>query len=250
MSRAAQAIIAEDEDVLRTGLRDALAELWPDLRICALAEDGIQAVRALDEHDPDILFLDIQMPGLTGLEVAKQVQGRCHVVFVTAFDDYAVGAFEQGAIDYVLKPLALPRLAATVARLKQRIGGPPARLDGLLERLASAREDGAHLRWITASTGRETRLITVAEVCYFRSDSKYTSVITADGEALIRMTLRELLDQLDPAVFWQVHRGTIVNANAIGSLHRDIKGRLYIKLKQRSEALLVSESHAARFRVM
>ena len=137
MNSTARAIIAEDEDVLRTGLRDALAELWPGLRICALAEDGIQAMRALDEHDPDILFLDIQMPGLTGLEVARQVNGRCHVVFVTAFDDHAVSAFEQGAVDYVLKPLSLPRLATTVARLKQRIGSTPARLDGLLDRLAS-----------------------------------------------------------------------------------------------------------------
>jgi DNA-binding LytR/AlgR family response regulator len=251
MSHATRAIIAEDEDVLRIGLRDALAELWPDLQICALARDGIQAMRAVEEHDPDILFLDIQMPGLTGLEVAQQVNGRCHVVFVTAFDDYAVSAFEQGAVDYVLKPLSMPRLATTVTRLHQRIGSAPARLDGLLDRLALAREGGGgHLRWITASQGREMRLITVGEVCYFRSDNKYTSVITADGEALIRMTLRELIDQLDPAVFWQVHRHTVVNASAIASLHREINGRLYIKLKQRSETLLVSESHASRFRTM
>ena len=250
MTHAARAIIAEDEDVLRIGLRDALSGLWPELRICALAQDGIQAVRALEEHDPDILFLDIQMPGLSGLDVAQQVNGRCHVVFVTAFDDYAIPAFEQGAVDYVLKPLSTARLATTVARLKKRIGSAPARLDGLLEHLVPAREGGGHLRWITATQGRETRLITVGEVCYFRSDSKYTSVITADGEALIRMTLRELMDQLDPAVFWQVHRHTVVNANAIASLHRAINGHLHIKLKQRSETLLVSESHAARFRAM
>ncbi|HKX44982.1 MAG TPA: LytTR family DNA-binding domain-containing protein [Burkholderiaceae bacterium] len=250
MSHTARAIIAEDEEVLRLGLRDALAELWPDLGVCALAEDGMQALRALEEHDPDILFLDIQMPGLTGLEVAQKVDGRCHVVFVTAFDDYAVSAFEQGAIDYVLKPLSIPRLATTVARLKQRLGSAPAHLAGLLDRLALAREGDGHLRWITASQGRELRLITVGEVCYFRSDNKYTLVVTADGEALIRMTLRELIDQLDPAMFWQVHRHTVVNANAIASLHREINGRLYIKLKQRSETLVVSESHAARFRTM
>jgi DNA-binding LytR/AlgR family response regulator len=244
-----RAVIAEDEPLLAAGLRDALAALWPNLRICALVEDGIQALRALEEHKPDILFLDIQMPGLSGLEVAQQVNGRCHVVFVTAYDDHAVQAFEQGAVDYVLKPLSVSRLATAVARLKQRIGSPPARLDGLIDRLATPRE-GEYLRWITASQGREVRLITIAEVCYFRSDNKYTAVVTPDGEALIRVTLRELIDQLDPALFWQVHRGTVVNANAIAGLVRDGQGRLTIKLKQRSETLQVSETYAARFRVM
>jgi DNA-binding LytR/AlgR family response regulator len=244
-----RAIIAEDEPLLGTGLRDALAALWPSLRICALVEDGIQTLRALEEYEPDILFLDIQMPGLSGIEVAQQVNGRCHVVFVTAFDDHAIQAFEQGAVDYVLKPLSLSRLATAVTRLKQRIGSTPARLDGLIERLAEPRE-GEYLRWITASQGREVRLITIAEVCYFRSDNKYTAVVTPDGEALIRVTLRELIDQLDPAVFWQVHRGTVVNANAIAGFVRDAHGRLKVKLKQRNETLMVSETHAARFRVM
>lgn len=243
------AVIAEDEPMLGTGLRDALAALWPRLRICALVEDGIQALRALEKHKPDILFLDIQMPGLSGIEVAQQANGRCHVVFVTAFDDYAIQAFEQGAVDYVLKPLSVSRLATVVTRLKQRIGSTPARLNGLVDRLAEPHE-GEHLRWITASQGREVRLITIAEVCYFRSDNKYTSVVTPDGEALIRMTLRELIDQLDPAVFWQVHRSTVVNANAIAGLLRGVDGRLSVKLKQRSETLLVSETHAARFRAM
>ncbi len=244
-----RAVIAEDEPLLAAGLRDALAALWPSLEICALVEDGIQALRALEEHKPDILFLDIQMPGLSGLEVAQQVNGRCHVVFVTAFDDHAIQAFEQGAVDYVLKPLSMSRLATAVTRLKQRIGSTPARLDGLIDRLAEPRE-GEYLRWITASQGREVRLITIAEVCYFRSDNKYTAVVTPDGEALIRVTLRELIDQLDPAVFWQVHRSTVVNANAIAGLVRDGHGRLNVKLKQRSETLLVSETHAARFRAM
>jgi DNA-binding LytR/AlgR family response regulator len=249
MTHDPRAIIAEDEPLLGTGLRDALAALWPSLRICALVEDGIQTLRALEEHKPDILFLDIQMPGLSGIEVAQQVNGRCHVVFVTAFDDFAVQAFEQGAVDYLLKPLSVPRLATAVTRLKQRIGSTPARLDGLIERLAEPR-DGGYLRWITVAQGREVRLITIAEVCYFRSDNKYTAVVTPDGEALIRLTLRELIDQLDPAVFWQVHRSTVVNANAIAGLVRDGHGRLNVKLKQRSETLLVSETHACRFRVM
>ena len=249
MSHEARAIIAEDERLLAQGLRDALAELWPELTICAAVEDGIQAVRALDEHAPDILFLDIQMPGLSGIEVARQVNGRCHVVFVTAFDEYAVQAFEQGAVDYVLKPLSTARLATTVSRLKKGMGSAPARLDGLLDRLAEPRENG-HLRWITAAQGSEVRLITVGEVCYFRSDNKYTSVVTADGAALIRVSLRELIEQLDPAVFWQVHRHTVVNANAIAGLLRDANGHLCIKLRQRSETLPVSDSHAARFRAM
>jgi len=249
MSHRPRAIIAEDEQLLAVGLQDALGALWPELQVCALARDGIQALRAIEEHAPDVLFLDIEMPGLSGIEVAKQANGRCHIAFVTAFDDYAIQAFEQGAVDYVLKPLAVPRLATAVTRLKQRIGSTPARLDGLLERLAAPREDG-HLRWITASQGNEVRLITVAEVCYFRSDNKYTAVVTSDGESLIRVTLRELIDQLDPAIFWQVHRNTVVNANAIAGITRDFKGRLCVKLKQRSETLPVSEAHAARFRAM
>jgi len=244
-----RAVIAEDEPLLATGLRDALAALWPNLQICALVEDGIQALRALEEHRPDILFLDIQMPGLSGIEVAQQVNGRCHVVFVTAFDEHAIQAFEQGAVDYVLKPLSMSRLATAVTHLKQRIGSTPARLDGLIDRLAEPR-DGGYLRWITASQGHEVRLITIAEVCYFRSDNKYTAVVTSDGEALIRVTLRELIDQLDPAVFWQVHRGTVVNANAIAGLVRDAHSRLNVKLKERSETLVVSETYASRFRVM
>lgn len=249
MTRDPSALIAEDEPLLGAGLRDALAALWPRLRICAVVEDGIQTLRALEEHEPDVLFLDIQMPGLSGIEVAQQVNGRCHVVFVTAFDEHAVQAFEQGAVDYLLKPLTTSRLATAVMRLKQRIGSTPARLDGLIERLAEPRE-GDYLRWITASHGREVRLITIADVCYFRSDSKYTAVVTPDGEALIRMTLRELLDQLDPAMFWQVHRSTVVNANAIAGLVRDGQGRLNVKLKQRSETLIVSDTHVSRFRVM
>jgi len=149
----------------------------------------------------------------------------------------------------VLKPLSVSRLATAVARLKQRIGSTPARLDGLIDRLATPRE-GEYLRWITASQGRELRLITLAEVCYFRSDNKYTAVVTPEGESLIRVTMRELIDQLDPAVFWQVHRSTVVNATAIASLLRDDHGRLSIKLKQRGETLPVSETYAARFRTM
>jgi DNA-binding LytR/AlgR family response regulator len=247
--RAPTALIAEDERVLREELRARLATLWPQLEVVAEAASGIEALQCLDAQRPDILFLDIQMPGLTGLEVAHQVQGRCQVVFVTAYDAHAVAAFEQGALDYVLKPYDNARLATTVARLKQRLGAAPPALDAVLRELASApaREP---LRWINASVGQEVRLITVDEVYYFQADAKYTSVVTADGESLIRRSLRELQEQLDPSQFWTIHRSTIVNASAIAGVSRDVRGRVWVKLKQRSEKLLVSETHEQLFRQM
>ena len=249
---APRAVIAEDEDNLREQLRETLALAWPGLRICAEAADGHQALQALQLHQPDVLFLDIQMPGLDGLHVARSASGRCHVVFVTAYDNYAVSAFEQGAVDYVMKPVSLPRLTQSVQRVRERLAGTPPNLDGLLEKLA-ARIDGTrreYLRWVTASQGGETRLITVEEVDYFRSDHKYTVVATREGEALIRIPVRELVEQLDPAVFWQVHRGTVVNVNAVAGVTRDYRGHLSIRLKQRAETLAVSDTYAHRFRQM
>ena len=249
--RPLKAVIAEDEPVLRAELRETLAKLWPDLVICAEAEDGIEALRALTAHSPDILFLDIQMPGLSGLEVAKQASGKCHVAFVTAYDKYAVAAFEQGAIDYVMKPFTAARLATTMARLKEKIETAPANLDGLLRTLSEAA--GTHkeyLRWITASQGSELRLITVEEICYFQADNKYTMVVTADKESLIRRPIRELIDELDPQVFWQIHRSTLVNVNAIAGVQRDMGGHLRVKLKQRKETLPVSDPYVHLFKQM
>ena len=248
--RAATALIAEDEAVLREELRVRLAALWPELGICALAHNGIEALQALERHQPDIAFLDIEMPGLTGLEVAHQCEGRCHVVFVTAYDAHAVAAFEQGAIDYVLKPYDTSRLAATVRRVKERLASAPPSLDGVLRELAYAAPQRAHLRWINASQGQEVRLITVDEVCYFQADTKYTRVVTADSEALIRRSLKELQDELDPACFWPIHRSTIVNANAIVGVRRDFRGRVSVKLKARNEQLAVSAAHEHLFRQM
>src|SRR5439155_25075345 len=166
--RQCEAVIDEDEPVLRTELKEMLAKLWPELVICAEAEDGIQALHALETHAPEILFLDIQMPGMSGLEVARKASGKCHVAFVTAFDKYAVAAFEEGAVDYVMKPFSPARLATTVARLKEKLNSTPANLDGLLKALAAAKENGKeYLRWITASQGDDLRLITVEEICYF-----------------------------------------------------------------------------------
>ena len=246
-----RAIIAEDEEVLRDQLREQLSSLWPELRIIAEAEDGVAALRAFEADTPDILFLDIQMPGLSGLEVAHHASGRCHVVFVTAYDKYAIAAFEEGAVDYVLKPFSPARLATTIARLKQRMGGTPATLEHLLQKLTEAlNTERGHLRWITAWLGNDVRLITVEEVAYFRADSKYTVVVTPDAETLIRKSIKELADELDPDLFWQIHRSTLVNVGAIAGVHRDFKGRLRVRLKERKETLAVSEPYTHQFRHM
>ena len=253
MSRAdtkPRALIAEDEEVLREQLRERLSALWPELEITAEVEDGIAALHALEAHTPDILFLDIQMPGLSGLEVAHHASGRCHVAFVTAYDKYAIAAFEEGAVDYVLKPFSAARLAATVARLKQRMDRAPASLEHLLQRLAGSNAERGHLRWITAWLGNDVRLITVEEVAYFHSDSKYTLVVTNDAQTMIRKPIKELADELDPEIFWQIHRSTLVNVSAIAGVHRDFKGRLRVRLKKRTETLAVSEPYAQRFRHM
>ena len=245
-----RAVIAEDEPLLRAELRESLATLWPELRICAEAEDGVEALRAIEQHSPDILFLDIQMPGMSGLEVARQAGSRCHVVFVTAYDKYAVAAFEQGAVDYVMKPFSAERLATTVSRLKEKAGSAPANLNGLLQTLLKARPPKEYLRWITASQGAELRLITVDEVCYFHADNKYTLVVTPQHESLIRRSIKELVQELDPAQFWQIHRGTVINVNAIAGIVHDIRGQLRVKVKERKETLAVSDPYVHLFRSM
>jgi DNA-binding LytR/AlgR family response regulator len=245
----ATAIVAEDEATLRQQLVEQLGQLWPELTIVAEAADGIAALRLMDEHRPDIVFLDIQMPGATGLEVARQVSGRSRVVFVTAYDEHAVAAFEQGAVDYVLKPISAARLFTTVTRLKERLRSPPPRLDAVLPAIASAGAK-SYLRWINASVGQNLRLITVDEIVYFQADNKYTRVVTAEGEALIRKPLKELADELDPNQFWQIHRSTMVNVGAVAGVTRDFRGRMLVKLKGRSETLQVSDTYTHLFRQM
>ena len=245
-----KAVIAEDERELAEELREALGRAWPELAIVGEADDGIEALRLLETRAPDILFLDIQMPGLSGLEVARQASGRCHVVFVTAYDEYALAAFDAGAVDYLVKPLDAARLATTVARLKSRRSGKAADLDDLLAAIASARQRKPYVRWLTAPHGDELRLITVDEICYLKADNKYVVVVTPDGESLLRRPIRELADELDPDVFWQIHRSTLVNVHAIAGLTRDFGGRLRIRLRQRPETLPVSGSYAHRFRAL
>jgi len=245
------AVIAEDEPLLRDELREALRTLWPELAICAEAEDGVAALRAMEAHNPDILFLDIEMPGMSGLEVARLANGRCHLVFVTAYDKYAVAAFEQQAADYVLKPHSMARLASTVARLKERVCEAPAKVETLLDALAARGDAPAtHLRWITASQGQKLRFVTVESVCYFQADSKYTLVVLPDVELLIRRPIKELVESLDPQKFWQIHRSTLVNVNEITDVTRDLHGHMRVHLRQRKEALAVSDTYAHRFRQM
>jgi DNA-binding LytR/AlgR family response regulator len=248
-----RAVIAEDEANLREQLRETLASVWPELEICAVAGDGVDALRALESHSPDMIFLDIQMPGMSGLEVARHASGRCHVVFVTAYDSYAVSAFEQGAVDYVMKPLSAPRIAQSVQRLRERLSSRPPDIVGLLEKIAGRLDEKRpeYLRWVaTASESGDTRLVTVDEIVYFRSDNKYTTVATAEKEAIIRIGIRDLVDQLDPAVFWQIHRGTIVNVGYIAGVTRDFRGRMAIRLKRRPEMLAVSDTYSHLFKQM
>lgn len=237
----ARAILAEDEPELAAELRERLADAWPELEIAAIAADGVKALQALDAHRPDVAFVDIEMPGASGLEFARLAAGRCHVVLVTAYDQHALEAYEHGAVDYLVKPVNPARLHATVRRLQERLGGAPA------EPAHSPPESG-YLRWINASKGQEIRVITTEEVCYFKAEDKYTLVVTAEGEALVRKPIKDLAARLDPDVFWQVHRSTVVNANAIASVHRDFRGHLVLRLKERPETLAVAESCNHLFR--
>ncbi|MDT9000690.1 LytTR family DNA-binding domain-containing protein [Paucibacter sp. APW11] len=246
------ALVAEDEATLREELIEQLNQLWPELQIVGPARDGLEALRLFDELRPDIVFLDIEMPGATGLEVARQIGQRAHIVFVTAYDQFAIEAFEQGVVDYLLKPLSPARLFTAISRLKQRLATPPADISPVLARLQERGGEAIkpQLRWINASIGQTLRLITVDEVCYFQSDNKYTRVVTRDSEALIRKPLKELTEELDAQQFWQIHRSTLVNVSAISGLTRDFRGRLQVKLKDRSDTLLVAESYAHLFKQM
>ena len=242
-----KALIAEDEPLLAAELRDELVHVWPALEVCALAADGYTALRAIEEHDPHVLFLDIQLPGLDGLELARLVGQRAHIVFVTAYDHFAVRAFDEGAVDYLVKPLDPARLARAVQRVKARLGQVPADLGALAERVRANATAGP-LRWITVQQGRELQLITIDEICYLRADHKYVAVVTAAGEALISTPLKDMLARLDPSTFWQVHRSIVVNINAVRSINRSLAGSLSLHLKGREEALPVSAGNAHLFK--
>ena len=242
------ALIADDEPLLRAQMKARLAEAWPELKVVAEAGNGAEAIELAARHEPDVAFLDIRLPVKSGLDVARALGGRCHVVFVTAYDEYAIAAFEEGAVDYILKPPAPERVATLVARLKARLTGGPRDLEALIARLAG--RGAGPLRWLRASLGPSMRLIAVDDVLYFQAEDKYTRVVTADGDALIRKPIRELYDELDAESFWQVHRGTIVNLRAIARVDRDWRGEPVIVLAGRSETLAVSRTFAHRFKAM
>ena len=256
------AIIADDERLMRDLLRTRLSQVWPDLEIIGEAKNGDEAVQLVDDLKPDLTFLDIRMPGKTGMEAARDIGDASQVVFVTAYDQYAVEAFERGAIDYVLKPPEPERLKITVERLKERLATPAqaataavnvsdtvtAMLSQLAEKIAAPKPK--YLQWIQASIGQDLRMTPVEEILFFRSDEKYTCVQTEKFEALIRKPVRDLAEELDPSLFWQIHRATLVNVNAIEGVTRDIRGRHLVLIKGRSEKLEVSRSFLHLFKQM
>jgi DNA-binding LytR/AlgR family response regulator len=244
------ALIAEDEPMLLAQLKARLTAAWPELEIVAEAANGEEALELAEAKRPDIAFLDIRMPIRSGLEVARELAPRCHVVFVTAYDEYAVAAFDEGAIDYVLKPPMPEKIAKVVARLKSRLAQAPLDLTALLAKLAARGEGAAPLKWIRASLGASMRMISVDDVLYFRAEDKYTKVVTREGEALIRKPIKDLYDSLDPEAFWQIHRGSIVSLRAIERVDRDWRGEPVIVLKDRDEKLAVSRTFAHLFKAM
>jgi len=251
MGSRVTALIAEDEALMRERLKDKLHEVWPELVVVAEAEDGDEAIAMFDEHRPLIAFLDIRMPGRSGLEVAAEIGGRCHVVFITAYDQYAVKAFEAGAADYLLKPVETDRLVAMKERMERKLATPPIDLSELVAQLrSSVKGDTGRMKWVKAAVGKQVKLIPVDEVLYFQSDTKYTRVVLAHGEALIRTPLKELLSDLDPEKFWQVHRGTIVNLDAVSGVLREDAERQFIMLKNRQEKLPISRQFTHLFKQM
>lgn len=251
-----KALLADDEEQLRKYLKAKLAEVWPDLVICGEARNGREALDLIAKHHPEIAFLDIRMPGLTGMEVARKIAGACRVVFITAYDEYAVEAFEKGAVDYLLKPVSRERLEKTVKRLQEQIAAqskPPSEISEKIERLLAGladRKGVAYLRWVRVQHKDGIRLIPVEEVYYFQAKDKYTTVVTSGSEELIRKPIKEIAGELDPDQFWQIHRGTIVNARRVAQVGRSLTGRGVVRLKDRSETLTVSHRYMHVFKQM
>jgi DNA-binding LytR/AlgR family response regulator len=248
-----KAVIADDEAPLRQFLRARLAEVWPELVICGEAGNGRQALELIARHRPQVAFLDIKMPGMTGMELAGKILGGCRIVFVTAFDEYAVDAFEKEAVDYLLKPVTMERLEKTVRRLKEDLGTgktvPAEILHRIMVRL-SGEETSPRLQYLRVQHGDAVRLIPVDEVIYFKAEDKYTLVVTGEGESLIRKSIKELAEALDPEKFWQIHRGTIVNVRSIARVSRSLTGKGVVKLKDCGETLAVSNRYMHLFRQM
>jgi len=250
--KAIKVVIAEDERPLRESFERELQKSWPSASIVASCGDGASAIEAVDHFRPDVVFLDIRMPNKSGLEVAKEVGDKAFIVFTTAYDEYAVKAFESGAVDYLLKPIEPKRLGETIERLEQRLETQqPQNLESLISHLQGQLMPQADtIKWVTASAGDSVRMISVDDVLYFQSDQKYTKVVTADSEAVIRMSLKELVTRLDGERFWKVHRSTIVAASAINAIKRNELGAWRLSLKDRAERLPVSAEFQKRFKVL
>lgn len=243
-------LVAEDEPLMRERLLDMLGSAWPEAQVVLAVENGNDAWDGFLEHEPDVVFLDIRMPGLSGLEVAERIGGSAHIVFVTAYDQYAVEAFDTGAVDYLLKPVQADRLDRAIGRLREKLKAPPGDLGDILRQLKSAipAAPREQMKWIKASVGKQIRLIDVNEVLFFQSDTKYTRVVLEGYEALVRIPLKDLLGGLDPDKFWQIHRGTLVNVNAIAAAERVDAERLQVLLRGSDEKLLVSRKFVHLFR--
>lgn len=257
--RQPTALIADDEPLLRTHLRSELVRLWPELNIVDDARNGYEALELFEVHQPSIVFLDVQMPGLNGIDTARRLARRAHIVFVTAFEHYALQAFDQGALDYLVKPIDGVRLADTVGRLQQRLALPPVSpmvspdaLEVALERIAQGMRQRAPawLEWIRASVGNSVRLIPVDQVAYLRAEDKYTVVVWTEGEALIRRGIRDMVAELDPARFVQVHRSVIVNLNCVREVVRGVNDTATLHLHDRNDVLPVSRAYLHQFRQM
>jgi DNA-binding LytR/AlgR family response regulator len=253
---AIKAVIADDEAPLREHLKSMLAHLWPELQVVGMAGNGAEALALMREHEPDVVFLDIKMPLLTGLDVAASDGGSSQVVFITAYDEYAVEAFERAAVDYLLKPVEAARLAETVVRLQQRLPHRHAAAPEwtrLVQQLAQGLPDRpvtGYLSWLRASRLDATYLIPVEDVCYFKSEDKYTTVVTRDDKFLIRKSVSALEAELDPDKFWRIHRGLVVNLASIAVARKTLNGGYSLQLKDRDEVLSVSRQFAHRFRQM
>jgi DNA-binding LytR/AlgR family response regulator len=252
---APTAVVADDERLMRDQIVARLKEAWPELLIVGEASNGREAIDLVRSLRPDIVFLDISMPGTDGIEAAQALAGQVHVVFVTAHDEYAIRAFEQGAVDYVLKPAEPSRLALTCRRLRERLDQAPDPMDGLLARLSqrlgpNGPKPREYLRWVQASVGATLRMIPTSDILFFRAEDKYTRVQTQRFEALIRKPIKELIDELDPAEFWQIHRSTLVRVDAVEQVSRNLRGNQVVHVRGSDEKLEVSRTFNHLFRQM
>jgi len=252
---APTAVIADDERLMRDQIRNSLKEAWPELTIVGEAGNGHDAIALVQSEEPDIVFLDINMPGIDGIQAARALAGKVHVVFVTAHDQYAISAFEHGAVDYLLKPADAARVALTCQRLRERLKQAPDPMNDLLAQLSQRLGgDGSkpreYLRWVQASVGANIRMIPTSDILFFRAEDKYTRVQTERFEALIRKPIKELLDELDPKEFWQIHRATVVRVDAVEQVSRNLRGNQVVHVKGRDEKLEVSRSFNHLFKQM